>query len=619
MASVLIHRGPDDYGEWIHDQAFIGHVRLSIIDLECGTQPIVSMNGKVIVTFNGEIYNYAEIWKELKAKGYRFQTDHSDTEVILNGYIEWGCNIFKKLNGMFAISIYDKHNNVLVLARDRMGIKPLYYAFYEKDTIIWASEPKALLATGGIPFGINAEAIPSYLLTRAPGLNNILHKNIFALAPGCFLEFNTKKECIISKYWELKANDLQSPYGWQELEEKTSSAISKSVFMETISDVPIGLFLSGGVDSSLIAYFLKHQIEIETYTIGTNSPLDESKIALQVSNHEGLKNHLLVVEEHDFANRFDDWMFYNDDPVANPSALALMLLGDFARSHGKKVMLSGDGADELFGGYESYLKYAWIDKILPIIRLVFPKVLIRHLWVPGGYQSRDYLCNEEIKSFLGTAHITDTETRRSLLKGIHDSAIACCNELNNKLTCGRRIRDALLLDQATRLPCDSLMTTDRATMAVSLETRVPFLNQLVVDVANRLPDSACVSKLTTKLLLKSIASKVFPCELVYRPKLGFDLPIEKWLKGSFQDRLYSFIQEKRIDSIDYSAFKKVIDEFLMDKISPNWRSPLVWSLLTLETWYRRWSNNEISVPVNDYVRSGLALKKIGGLRGYHQQ
>lgn len=613
MAYALVHRGPDNYGEWTDGQAFLGHVRLSIIDLESGTQPMLSMGGEVVVIFNGEIYNYRDIWRELSAKGHRFQTDHSDTEVIVNGYLEWGHEIFSKLNGMFAVAIYDTRRKKLVLARDRMGIKPLYYGFYQDNTIVWASEPKAIIASRAIPFSINSLGLPYYLLARSPGPNVTLYENIFALAPGSFAEFDTDKHVIVRKYWELKANEPDSSLGCKELEEKIRQILSKSVLMETISDVPLGLFLSGGVDSSLIAHCLKDHDQIEAYTVGTNSALDESKIALAVCEHLGVKNRTLFVKGDNFFDKFDDWMFYNDDPVANPSALALMLVAEFARSDGKKVMLSGDGADELFGGYESYLKYKWISKIWWMTRILLPKGLIRKLPLPGGLQAIDYLSHKEIKTFLGTAHITDKALRGSLLNKVNDNASNIFEDLDGQLAGGRLIRTALLIDQATRLPCDLLMTTDRATMAVSLETRVPYLNQIMVDAANRLPDAACVSNFKTKVLLKRVASTVLPHDSVYRPKMGFDLPVEIWLKNEFRDQLYSFAGEKKIDFINYDGFMILIDNFMKDEKKTGWHSPIVWALLVLETWYRNWSRPTFERPLNDYVRNGLALQKINSL------
>jgi asparagine synthase (glutamine-hydrolysing) len=417
----------------------------------------------------------------------------------------------------------------------------------------------------------------------------------------------------VRKYWELKANEPDSSLGCKELEEKIRQILSKSVLMETISDVPLGLFLSGGVDSSLIAHCLKDHDQIEAYTVGTNSALDESKIALAVCEHLGVKNRTLFVKGDNFFDKFDDWMFYNDDPVANPSALALMLVAEFARSDGKKVMLSGDGADELFGGYESYLKYKWISKIWWMTRILLPKGLIRKLPLPGGLQAIDYLSHKEIKTFLGTAHITDKALRGSLLNKVNDNASNIFEDLDGQLAGGRLIRTALLIDQATRLPCDLLMTTDRATMAVSLETRVPYLNQIMVDAANRLPDAACVSNFKTKVLLKRVASTVLPHDSVYRPKMGFDLPVEIWLKNEFRDQLYSFAGEKKIDFINYDGFMILIDNFMKDEKKTGWHSPIVWALLVLETWYRNWSRPTFERPLNDYVRNGLALQKINSL------
>ncbi|MBA3966611.1 MAG: asparagine synthase (glutamine-hydrolyzing), partial [Nitrospirales bacterium] len=292
MGLWQFHRGPDDWGEWIQGPVALGHNRLSILDIEMGHQPMASVDGTVQVLFNGEIYNFRDLWQELAKKGHSFRTKHSDTEVILNGYREWGCDVFEKLEGMFAIAIWDHTNRSLFLARDRTGIKPLFYAVIKGGGLIFGSEPKSILATGLVQPDFDVDQLTSYFSFRAPRNPHSMLKGISKLTAGCFLRYQmTRGVEAPVQYWSGQLTEALTQ-SIESSEEQVEQKLEASVLSHLVSDVPVGLFLSGGVDSSLIAALLsKHHVPIDAFTVGTDSPLDETPYATRVARHLGITLH----------------------------------------------------------------------------------------------------------------------------------------------------------------------------------------------------------------------------------------------------------------------------------------------------------------------------------------
>jgi asparagine synthase (glutamine-hydrolysing) len=592
------HRGPDGWGEWISDGVALGQNRLAILDLVHGKQPMASADGSVQVVFNGEIYNFANLWADLARKGYRFRTDHSDTEVVVHGYSEWGLDVLSRLEGMFAIAIWDASTQSLLLARDRLGIKPLYYALTDHG-LVFASEPKTILASGWINPELCARALPDFFMFRAPVAPLTLFEGINKLSAGCWAKFDRSRGLAPEQqYWKPRATQetLMQP---EVAEETVETTVSDAALSHLVADVPVGLFLSGGVDSSLLAALVARHSPIEAFSVGTNSKLDESRFASQVASHLGLPLHVRWVTGDDFRSRFDDWCFFNDDPVADPSALALMLLAEHARLKGMKVMLAGEGADELFGGYDSYLRYR-IYSLLARNGAARYGQALRRLPAPGI--DRDYLGSLTNLRFYGSAHVMEAHDRRSLFSESAKSFLMAWEENAFVQTSenGDATRSAMLFDQMVRLPNDLLPRTDRATMAYSLEARVPYLDRQVVEVANGLSSRECVRLLPpqSKRLLKRIAAKHVPQSVVYRRKRGFNLPVEQWLSVDFTERVSQFLSEQLIEPLNYGYITSVY----RNHTRGHHRAALLWAWLVLERWYRLWIERD-ALPLRPAIVS----------------
>src|SRR5829696_1037723 len=578
------HRGPDGWGEWIDDGIALGQNRLASLDLVHGKQPMASVDGSVHVVFNGEIYNFSDLWSELAGKGYQFRTDHSDTEVIVHGYSEWGSDVFNRLEGMFAIAIWDSSIQSLLLARDRLGIKPIYYAL-TKGGVIFASEPKTILASGWLEPALSTTALPDFFMFRAPVAPATLFEGIEKLPAGCWVKFDRVSGMgPEQRYWQPRAGEDRVPSN-DLAEERVETAIADAALSHLAADVPVGLFLSGGVDSSLLAALVAKHSPIQAFTVGTHSKLDESRFASQVATHLGLPLNIRWVTGDDFRSRFDDWCFFNDDPVADPSALALMLLAEHARLKGMKVMLAGEGADELFGGYHSYLRYGMYSVIARGGLARYARTL-RRLGVPEI--DRDYLGSLVNLRFFGSAHVLRGRDRHSLFTDDLSGVISLWEEnaFGHAALNGADVRSAMIFDQQVRLPNDLLARTDRATMAYSLEARVPYLDRQVVETANALSPRLCIRMLPPqmKVLLKSIAATHVPPSVVYRRKRGFNLPVEQWLSTDFAERIADFLSERAIEVLNYDYLTAAY----RDHVNGRHRAALLWAWLVLEQWYRLW-------------------------------
>jgi asparagine synthase (glutamine-hydrolysing) len=584
------HRGPDGWGEWFQDGVALGQNRLAILDLVHGKQPMPSTDGLVQVVFNGEIYNFRDLRKELTQKGHRFRTDHSDTEVIVHGYCEWGTEVFKRLEGMFAIAIWDVSKQALFLARDRLGIKPLYYADCNGRGFVFASEPKTIIASGWVSATLNEGALPDFFMFRGPVGPATLFEGVEKLSAGCWRSYDRIEGLgVEQRYWVARTH--ARPTSDELAEKKIEGALEEAAVSHLVADVPVGLFLSGGVDSSLLAALVARHARIDAFAVGTHSKLDESVFASRVADHLGLPLHIRWVTGDDFRAQFDDWSYFNDDPVADPSALALMLLTEHAREGGMKVMLAGEGADELFGGYYSYLRYQAYSVLrrAPVAR--YGQDLLRR---GARGIDRDYLGSLDELPFFGSAHVMRGLDRRCLFTGKTAAYVPVWeSSAFAKPPATDAARAAMLFDQEVRLPNDLLPRTDRATMAYSLEARVPYLDRRVVELANGLRGRACVRLLPPqgKPLLKRIAAKHVPRSVIYRRKRGFNLPVEQWLATDFSARIDRFLRERLIEPLNYDYLQGVRSAHDRGRH----RGALLWAWVVLEQWYRLWVAGE-AVP-----------------------
>ena len=550
-SKYLNHRGPDDYNYFFcpKNKIFISHSRLAIIDLKYGKQPMTSVCGNFCITFNGEIYNSNELKKQLLAKSYRFKTNNSDTEVLLNGFSEWREKLFRKINGMFALAIYDKKKGKLFLARDRFGQKPLFYVF-KNNNFFFSSEIKPLFFY--VKNDVNKLAVAKSLAYGfIPGTETI-YKNIFKLKHGSYLEFDiNKKKIVSSSYWKFRIKENKQFKKKEEILEEFSEVFSRSLKRTMISDVPVGVFLSGGIDSSIITCeAIKINSKIKTFNIGFSEiTFDEKEYASIVSQFFNTKHYTKNFGINDLLKNIDKIFDKINEPILDPSLLPTYYLSKFTSKY-VKVTLSGDGADELFGGYDTFraLKYAQIFEsffsnktlnkfkkiadLLPVsdINMGIDFKIKRSLGGLGSGQSLWnplWLAPGYIKEI---NHLFDCKYTN---EEIYEDAVKLWNESK----CKNLIEKTSEFYNNFYLSENILVKTDRASMLNSLETRAPFLDNEVVDFAINLPSKFKINK----GLLKLTYAKKLPKKILSRQKKGFGIPLIKWLKNlNYDDRALNF-------------------------------------------------------------------------------
>ncbi|MBI2065579.1 MAG: asparagine synthase (glutamine-hydrolyzing) [Candidatus Zambryskibacteria bacterium] len=576
ITDAIRHRGPDDDGFFTDEYISLGVRRLSIIDLAKGSQPITSKDGRYLIFFNGEIYNYKEIKKDLV--GYEFKTE-SDTEVILAGFQKWGEEILPRLRGMFAFSIYDKKNNKIFLARDYFGIKPLYYLEQDGGIKAFSSEIKSFLAFEDFKPEVNDSAVFDYLSFQYNPLDETFFKNVFKLSPAHFMIIDAQTGMFeIKRYWQFGFNQDSSLE-----EEKTKREILEtmrdSVGHHMIADVPVGSFLSGGIDSSIIATLMQNirGDKVKTFTVGFES-LSEGREAKETSEPLGTDHYEIVIGPEEYFEALPKVVWHFDEPVADPSALGLYFLAREASKH-VKVVLSGEGADELFGGYNIYLEpfarrwIAWLPRFILKFLAALP--------LRGkNYAERGLLKLEDW--YIGNAFVFKEGEIKKLWKGESMPRF----RLDNLYYKAKELSDSVKMqyvDIHTWLVGDILAKADKMTMAHSLELRVPFLDKEVASLASKLPDKFKWRKGTTKYLLREAFKKVLPESVRQRRKLGFPTPVRDWFTSERQDIYDIILKNYYINNhMNMRYIAQIINNHI-EKRADNSRK--IYLLLMLAIWY----------------------------------
>lgn len=590
MNDTLAHRGPDDHGEEIYELkndwiVGFGHRRLSIIDLsEKGHQPMHTLDGRISVIFNGEIYNYKDLKRQLA--DYPFQT-HCDTEVLLAAYLKWGIDFVNMINGMFAIAILDRADDTLYLIRDRIGKKPLFYYTDQSDSLVFGSELKALMEYPYFVRTVNKPMVGRYLSRRYLAAPDTMFGNTYKLETGSILKIHDGKTEKI-KYWDIekKYNELRNLpiLNYEQAKRGLHEALIAAVSSRLTADVPIGAFLSGGYDSSVICAIAQTQIgtSLNTFCIGfEDANYDEAVYAKRIAKHIGTNHEELYITERDVLELVDSIPEYYDEPFADPSLIPTMFVSQLAKNK-VSVVLSGDGGDELFGGYDIYTILQKVQK------MVEGKCDISDI-EPSSIEYR--IMTEDVRK--------ENKTQTGILGYIN-----CINQLllkqadNYYYECeskyGTNQYDVtrMLLDTETRLPDEILVKVDRASMKYALECRCPLLDKNVVEYTYRLPQKFKNDDGNSKKILKDIAYDYIPRELLDRNKKGFTPPIDRWLRGSLRQQLidYSdknFILEQGIFHPD--ELKKFIDSYLLSGDQGRWSgknySKIVWPFFTFQQWY----------------------------------
>jgi asparagine synthase (glutamine-hydrolysing) len=607
MCAVIRHRGPDDEGVRVEPGFGLGMRRLSIIDLHTGHQPIGSEDECVQVVFNGEIYNFRELRDELVQAGHRFATT-SDTEVIVHGYEQWGRGVFERLRGMFGIAVWDRRARTLWLARDRAGIKPLYYVEHA-GRLFYGSELKSLLAAGAVERAIDPAALAHYLAFLYTPPDRAIFHGVRKLPPGHVLCWHAG-QAAVTPFWHPPADEA-GEVDEREAEEQLLACLRDAVRSHLVSDVPLGAFLSGGIDSSLVVALMAEASSrpVKTFSIGFDEPAyDELDAARLVARHLGADHHEFVVRPDALAI-VERIVSHFDEPFADPSAIPTWYVSELARQH-VTVVLSGDGGDELFAGYDRYVPHPRVARFdtwpVPGKRAL---AALAARTLPHGARGQRFLrhvAGDEDDRYIETLSFFGPEDRRALV----DPAFACVRQGAPEDLLRARFAQVqhlppvsrmMRVDFGTYLPEDVLTKVDRMSMAHSIESRVPLLDHPLVEFALRLPLALKLRGDQRKYLLKRVAARVLPDSVLARRKQGFGVPLGVWFRGSEgrerrpggqAARLRDAFQEVLLSSrarhrgyFEAREVRRLLDEHLAGRRNHDFR---LWQLFMFELWHREY-------------------------------
>ena len=597
MMDKIAHRGPDDEGMYVDKHAAIGHRRLSIIDLSHGAQPMYNETGDIAIVFNGEIYNHLEIRKELIKKGHQFSND-SDTECLIHGYEEYGTDLLHKLRGMFAFVIWDSRTNTMFGARDHFGIKPFYYANINKN-LVFSSEIKAILEYPGFERKVNEEALEQYLSFQYSVLPETFFKGVYKLPAGHYMTYKDGK-MEIERYFD----PMMEPKADGDLEETVSEiekVVHNTVDAHMIADVEVGSLLSSGVDSSYVVSEFPGE---KTFTVGfldKQSKYNEIRYAEGLVKELGKKNYSKNIDSDEYFDSIPTVMYYMDEPLADPSCIALYFVDQLAAEQ-IKVVLSGEGADEFFGGYNIYhepLSLKGYQKIPRCIRKGLAKVASAMPDVKG----RDFIIRGSKtveERFIGNANMFSVKDREKLLKNAptHVSPQEIVAPTYKKVSHLNDIAKMQYIDTNFWLQGDILLKADKMSMAHCLESRVPFLDVKVFDYAKKLPIDFRCNEEATKRAFRIAAKRHLPEATANKKKLGFPVPIRVWLK---EDKYYNKVYEMFTSDVANKYFNtellvKLLEDHKADKAD---NSRKIWTIYVFLVWYNVYFVEEDFKPIND--------------------
>ena len=599
MAATIAHRGPDDSGEYHDRWAHLKHLRLSIVDLATGHQPMTNETGALWTIYNGEIFNHASVREELQAAGHRYRST-SDTESILHAYEEFGPACVQRFRGMFAFAVWDKDGQTLFCARDRMGIKPFYY-FWNGRLFAFASEIKALLEHPEISASFEESLLGEYLAFGYASGEQTMFSGIRKLMPGHWLKLEMcgdQPRLSIERYWDVPepaAIESRDDQPWiAELRRR----LEETVRMRLMSDVPLGMFLSGGIDSSLIAALMRGMVtdKIKTFSVGyPEGAYSELNYARQVAETIGTDHHEVLVPQEDFFAALPRLIWHEDEPIAGPASVSLYFVSRLA-SQRVKVVLTGEGSDELFAGYARYAHHLSNDRHMSVWRHApgFLRDGVRRMLATSGLLSagmrrklnhtvlgrRDSVASLLLDNFYGPF---SEDQRTRLLRQPPEVAYANYMRYWNARPQGSLLSRMLYADQKTYL-VELLMKQDQMSMACSIESRVPFLDHKLVEFAASVPDRLKLRGGTSKYILKKAAEGLLPHEIIYRPKMGFPTPLRDWLLRPSAQRFYDLLLDR--DGLLASYLDRGELETLIQRHQARQEdgTDRIWNLINLQIW-----------------------------------
>jgi asparagine synthase (glutamine-hydrolysing) len=609
MRDILAHRGPDDTGTYVDEWAALGHRRLSIVDLAAGHQPIANEGNTVWIVFNGEIYNHADVRVELEAAGHHYRT-RSDTETIVHAFEQWGDACVEHLRGMFAFAIWDAPRRRLLLARDRLGVKPLYWA-QAGDRLLFGSEIKAILESRLIRPEADEARLPELLGTRYLSGAETLFKGIHRLLPGHTLVFQDGT-VTTRQYWDIptgRANEQVASMSERDAVERFRELLQEAVRIRLMADVPLGMFLSGGLDSSAIAAVMAGLIDrpLQTFSVAfKHRAFSELDYARQISSAIKADAHEIVIDEQDFFGAMPRLIWHEDEPIAHPSSIPLFFVSDLARQH-VKVVLTGEGADELLAGYGKYPR-ALLNWRAGAAYGVLPRSLRN--WVadrvvpklPASlhrYASRSFMTMDRTPEamFFDNFAAIRLDGQRGLLDDrfagtTHGQAYGRSREYFDTPNGRSTVLDRLLYADLKTYLVELLMKQDQMSMAASIESRVPFLDHKLVEFASALPARLKLRGFTTKWILREAVRSLLPQSVLSRPKMGFPVPFAVWMRGPWNSVARDVLLDRR------SRQRGIIDPAAVETLIASHAAGVaqggdaLWSLLNLEVWYRTYIDGE---------------------------
>ena len=613
MRDVITHRGPDDEGIYIDENVGLGHRRLSIVDVASGHQPMTNEDASLYITYNGEVYNHADYREELESRGHVYRT-HCDTETILHLYEDYGDACVEHLRGMFAFAIWDRYKRDLFIARDRLGIKPLYYVHTAEGSLYFASEIKALLEARAVNPELNFAAFSDYLANHATSGEETLFAGVKRLMPGHTLTWRDG-EIKIKKYWDVSFAKV-APNGHSDKDyiAEWSELFRKSVELRLMADVPLGMFLAGGIDSSAIAAVMSTLVDepIKTFSVAFKErEANELEYARLVARAYNTDHHEVVISPEEFFAALPDLIWHEDEPLAHPSSVALYFVSRLAAQH-VKVVLTGEGSDELMAGYARYRK--------TILNLAVGEHY--HRMVPAGVRdlirgqiagmsasklraklSRTFLSlSPDIESiYFDNFAVFPRSDQQGLLTpdtidriGGIDPYAGVRRVLSE--TDAQSLLDRLLYADIKTYLHELLMKQDQMSMAASLESRVPFLDHKLVEFTSGLPERLKLNRWTTKYVLRQSMKGVLPEQILTRPKMGFPVPIDAWFRGPYAQVLDEYVLSSRATDrgiFNADTVRTLVNEHQHGVAN---HSERLWSLVNLEMWFRRFLDGEVASP-----------------------
>ena len=597
MCRTIVHRGPDDQGTFHTDWAAIGMRRLSIIDVEGGHQPVTSAGGRIQLVFNGEIYNFRELRQTLEARGYVFQS-HSDSECIAHAYAEYGTDCFAMLRGMFAIAIVDQDRRRLVLARDRIGKKPLYLGELSPGILGFGSELKTLLAVPGWQPRISMDAVQDFFSLGYIPAPDTIFEGIGKLPPGHWMSIEPGRDGGAPNIVQTRYSHVDFLPKWTDnedtLQERLFAELDDAVRVRLVSDVPFGAFLSGGLDSSVVCALMTRHLSqpLKTFSIGFDEAgFDELPDARRVAQHLGTEHHEMVVRP-DAANLLETLVHHFDEPFGDSSAIPTFLVSQLAARH-VKMVLSGDGGDELFAGYSRYRRYATLQRIRRATLGLAPGLAkLGGALLPGARGRRLSGIGQRLglpwpDDYLALVALANPADLRLLFgERAHADPFSSVRQRFVRSDIDSHAEQILSGDMDTYLVDDILVKVDRTTMANSLEARAPLLDQNLIAFAARLPFDLKLRGEQGKYLFRKVAARLLPAEVLTKRKQGFAIPLATWFRNDLRPMLLDTIGSRAFKErgiFDQAGIQRLVDEHqqgLQD------RGELLWMVMVLETWMR---------------------------------